>query len=656
MSIKNGLNRFNSAVCGYYHNSLNYVGTTAVEWKDLRNNINFFQKISISQLGCIDFFNAYRGTNLLGELASRLNATYLTDFPGFIKVIHAWFKPINAYSVHDNALLEKLVSAYAAGFDKDYSGEDLKNDLRDTLKEYLIDLTTIKGKGYQFGFATSREFLTNLRDHIDAKSGPEFAGYRMDLATRVGEVPLREISWVQLLIKDTFIYVDAMTIVYYFKEWGFLDTAKWAASIGQVRGFGWVNNIDFYTSFKFTMLFAYTGLLIDAGSRVYQAYGRTSDSSLGPAAKHNAPWDAVTAAAECVFYTIGVLSSLEVINDDPVLIALSLVAAKTIGCFSCAAKKSEMFDTPAQYGVAKPSLFSRFSDNVSDRLSSVTQQRHVALAIEKLSTLAKKVMSTVSSIFDYLVVLIDLENDGFDKGLKSLIPKTSIADQSLEYYGKEAVFEECRTSLEWFKDAIYATKIFSSIPRWLVINPHTKDVELRCPLYEWNKGLGENGEFELKWKEPERWSTTFGDIANALDTSKFIHKNIYPLEYCAGIGKIIYESHIPVFGAVKNIPVLEQVYSTNVKNIPTFIGATIDIGAQLYRLFINRDWNQFNWENRFKLAGNIGKLVLIWWNEPSFWFDVAASFTGDAGLIKYWIGVGKAKAKFNHPNDRTVTV
>ncbi len=679
MSIRNGINGFGSAIWEYCQTSLNYVGSTAASWKNLRNDISFFQKISILQKECINFFNAYRGTNQLTKLASALDSTYVTDLGDGVKTIHEWFKPINANSVHANALLDKVVDAYASVMltRNTIARENIEEFIRPILKQFIDDLNDPSpNTGRQFGYSTSAEFLNHLRDHIKAHlSGPEDPCWNLDLAFEVGEVPLNEISWARWAANKIFNYVSAMTVVYYLKEWDLLNTAKLAANIGKLPLLGFVDKIDFFKGFKCAILLGYTGLLADAGSRLFRAIFRQNDPSLGPVAKQNAPWDTAYAALECFLYTMGIAG---VFKNNPVWMALSLIAAKGVGSLGSAAKKSDIYDTPSEYGVAKPSLISRISNRAAAILSPITHQRHVAILLDKISQVAGKVLSFVGAVFDQLNELIDIEKDGFYRLYNSLIPDLCIIDtllvmnakgvefiytikgviidlsfvnRLLDIIGQEALFTKMRATLGFHKEVIYATKIFTSIPNWIAGNIK-KGFKLSSPLYQWN---ADKQVYESKWKESASWVTTLGDISYLFETTKFMRKyEIYGFDCFVEIGRKISESRIPVFGAyVKNVPILKQIY-INPKNIPVVGIATIEICKQvpqIYKYVRKREGDGFDWENRCKLTANIGKIALIYWDvvESDLRFELLASVTGKGGLIKYLIGQSKAKKKFNSP-------
>jgi hypothetical protein len=656
MFIKNGINSLNANICDYYHNSVDYIGSAAHSWKDLRNDISFSQKMSILQKACIEFFNEIRGTNQLIKLAAKLDATFVTDIWDPVKAVHEWFKPYNSNSVHANELLDKLVAAYTSHCNLEGdSVVELKGTLKLGLEKFLNDLNNPgPDTGRQFGYWTSSKFLTVLQDHLSKVIVENPSEVKFDLAEAVGDIPLKYIPWSLWIANRIFNYVGIMTVVYYSKEWDFIDTGRLAANIGKLPILSWVKDIEFSKGFKIAILTGYAALLADAGSKLYKSIYKPQDPSLGPVAKQNAPWDVAYNALECAFYAIGVVG---IFKSSPTWIILSVFAAKLTGCLGSVNKKSDHFDTPSGYGVAEPSLISRIKTKIATILAPITHQRHIAIVLQKISAIAEKILSAIGTVFDYLYELVDLSKDGLYKFYKSLLPKLSIADRLLALKGKDPLFTKCRSTLDKHMKWISMSKIVTSIPNWIVRNPEVERFSLSrahryfrisSPLHAWD---AEKKVFKLKLTEAKRWVTALGDFSNLLDTFKFLRDNeVYHFNYFVEIGSKISEAQIPFFGAyVKDIPILQQI-ARSPKNIPVVAAALIDMSAQLYNRIVKGRKSEFNFENSCKFAGNIGKIAIIAWDAPGLMgFDILSSFTGDAGLIKYWIGQSKAKKKFNAP-------
>lgn len=530
---------------------------------------------------------------------------------------------------------------YHADFDtkEELAREQLGKEIAPIVKKFVEGLGD-QNQGNQFGYATSEAFLTDLNKrlikHYTAQN-PDDPLINFDLPLAIGDVPLLPVTWGEWATDNLFNAVSVGTIIYYLKDWNLLDTAKWAASIGTVRGLSFVNQVNFMTAFEGVILCAFTSALIEASRKCISIY-RDSDPTLGPNAKHNAPRDVAAAAAEAAFYGIGILSLTGMITKDPLIIALSLVAAKTVGSFNIAGRRFDVADTPATLGdPASPSLISRIKSAVSKFINPILQQKHVALVTEK-------VMFVVTKFFEFLNDVVDMQKDGFDKLYKSLLPKLKFLDN---FVFEKPMLGKMRATLEWHKEIIYASKIFNSIPNWLVKNPKTGFYEVRCPLYKWNKT---KECYELKLFEAKGWYQTFLDISNVFETSKFLRKNqIYGFDYFVAIGDGLANKQLSVFGYsafVKDIPILKHVNGTP-KNIPVVIASVIDMGSQLYQRYVEGDKEQFNWEGKFRFAGNVGKIGICA-VDPSdnFGNTLLESCTGDAGLFKHWISQYKNRERF----------
>lgn len=643
MFIKDSVNSMSNAIGGYYQKSLNQLGSTATAWKVLRNDINFFEKICILQKANIDFFNVCRGTTQLTQLANKLETAFLANLAEIFVTIQEWLKPYNANSVHAGALLAKLTDEYAPLLESEkISKVQIEAHLKDILGHFISNLGDAS-KGRQFGYHSSSEFLNHLQKHINQSLPRRCETFseeakNLNLAQKVGNIPLKSISWAQLAANRAFNYVSVATWISYGSEWGFIDTARLASQIGKVSCFAWVNQIEFYKAFKCSLVVAYGALLADSTSRLYQKMFRANDPSLGPKAKHNAPWETVTNVAECAFHSIGAFG---VLKSNPAMVTLSLIAAKLTGSVASVSKEYDTFDTPKEHGVAKPSLTGRIFTKVADILSPVTHQRHVAAVLNKISRI-------FASVIEGLYQINDLEKDGFYKFYKAIVPTMSLIDGVRALNNKTAWFATCRPQFEWHMEVISASKIFGSVPNWIVRNPKTQNFEVRTPLHKWNH---EKKVYELKWNEVQGWLTACGDFSNLLDTAKFMRTNqIYHFNSIVEFGRKISESRIPLFGAqVKDVPILQQVYKTP-KYLTGVVGIVIDMAHQLYRYGIKGEKSAFNWENSFKFGENIGKIALISWDASnSIYFDAIGCFTGNTGLIKYWISQYKARDRFNSP-------
>lgn len=623
--IKSELNIYSGAIVDYF-------GEKAGKLKQLRMDIHFSQKISILAKACIELANQLYGMVKFDRLVKVLGSTFVSDFFEGIPTIHAWLKPINANSVHANALFNKVIAVYERD---DVVSDENRTKIKDGVAQFLNDLGD-KEKGYQFGYATSDQFLKVLHNRLD-----QILKIPEDKILGIKEVPLHSVSWGEWLTSNAFNFVSAATVVCYLREWNLLDTAKWAASIGSIPGFSWVNNLNFQFSFECAILTAFGLSLVEslrkASSGVITFFKNPDGTAIGEIARKNARWEAIASAAEAVFFSIGILSLLEVITKDPVIVALSLIAAKLIGGLKIIYRKHDLFDTQAPTDTPQPSLVSRVKASVSGFIGAIAEKIYIA-------SLAERVMSAVRKIFDLLNDLIDLQKDGFDKLYKVLLPHFKLLDK---FVLNAPLFEKCRETLEWHKDVIYAAKIFSVFPNWIRKVPDSNSWVISTPLHKWNNT---KKCYELSLADPSTWVKTLYDFASVFETAKFLRKNaIYSFDYFVKVGSDLADKQIPLFGyAVKDIPLLKHI-SSSPKNIMIGLASFIDICAQLWKAIIKGDSKQFSVENLAHFVSNIGKMILVTWEATSsLGFNIVEIITGDAGLIKYWFTQYNKRSEFNN--------
>jgi len=614
----------------FYTDSVETIGSTAEKWKKFRNDPALFQKICYLGKSSVDGMNALRSTNKLIKLSKVLGGAALTDFFEPISSALAYMKPVNVNTVHVPALVKIINSTGLVQV-----GQSFEDQTTNDLDQFLTMLSDIEC-GQQFGFADSAGFLLAYQHFVTQKRGLDYFN-NCDLTTKIEQVPLIHVRWGEWLTGKSFEVLGIMTVTYYFKEWNFIETASWAAKIGQVQGFNWVNIVSFGVVFQGVILTSFACALAVAVRKIYAKY--KSDPSISPSAKARARYEAVGSLVEAVYAGKVLLTDLNIIKYNPLFLALSLFADKSIGSICIVEKPPLQRDTPMSQ-VAKPKVIDRINSKVTALFSPLKKLPGTAY----LTTTAEKINNFVTTILEVSNDFVNLEKDGFDRLYKIVIPALLIIDRAFKQSEAvtNAVFKKCISSMQWHKDLIYATKIFNTIPHWIARNPETKKFNFTTPFYIYNKAKR-----SYRFQPIDGLSTALLDISAVGDLTKFIRKNeLYRFDYFVNIGNQIAEKQISVFGysvVVKDIPALGKI-NQSPKEIFVVLNSLLRLGEQVFKR-IKGDKQQFQGKKLSDFVGHIGKIVVCSIKPTdTYLFDFICLLTSASGL-SYLVGQHKLRQK-----------
>lgn len=136
--------------------------------------------------------------------------------------------------------------------------------------------------------------------------------------------------------------VDVGCIGIYLQGWKLLDTAKWAAQIGQYRLFNWVK--DCQLGHVVTGL-VWTGFTL----KLIEAVRKLTDEKLVLTSqqKRQATWDVITSTAESILFGATYLSQTGRLRINATYLLCGAIIAKSLGLLAIAVQpKREFFQRP----------------------------------------------------------------------------------------------------------------------------------------------------------------------------------------------------------------------------------------------------------------------------------------------------------------------
>jgi hypothetical protein len=323
--------------------------------KELRDNTNFFQKVcqvANAALQLIIIRSSQAAS--LASFSFVLATANMHDFYRFLNHLRDIFVPVNANNLNENIILDDLVEYFNAQIgvlpnEKAQLREFLKAKLNAQLNQMLK---------YGDAYYNLEDFKKVLKTRLEKETAAEFNQYGFLQITldQIKGVELTDLKkenedyhvayWMrkapltERIMNLNWMVVDWGTVAVCFQEWKILDTAKWAARIGQYPGLQWVNN--------FRLSSWVIGLVCSAfGLKFYEAVRKLADEALTPQEKRNACWDAVSSLGEFILYGAVFLNHIGKTRFDNVYIHCFAIVAKSLGLLSIATKpKHEFFKLP----------------------------------------------------------------------------------------------------------------------------------------------------------------------------------------------------------------------------------------------------------------------------------------------------------------------
>jgi len=275
------------------------------------------------------------------KLIFTLNSVNAQVVYSLFKQPHDWFYPVTAHKIQEEEFMNRVSHAVNNAFKLNQPDHQLLAFGRKVAAKQL-ELMKTTDDAYQ----NEKELcqaLEKLAINLSAKEN-EGKGVTSSLQTNVYydffqvrnqlfkdlKVPFRRQTYLgEKLTTIVFAIVDLQATLFTFKYWNVVDTAKWAAKIGQFKGFGWVQNRDLEYVLRAT-------LCVGFALKLYEATRQLVDPLMNreilreKEERTKVIWDIVTAGADLVSNGIGFLNHAHVLRFSPTIIYGSLFAARMI--------------------------------------------------------------------------------------------------------------------------------------------------------------------------------------------------------------------------------------------------------------------------------------------------------------------------------------
>lgn len=338
--------------CNTMHQNALSVG---VRFKELRNDPEFFQKVC--QI-------AYASLQLIASLDAVSSIFFTTaamhDFYRVIRYPRHWFFPVDSKAIDEFAALkdlthylaQEIVGKAESVFDEEEEEIELRDEVLDTLlcdivKECLKDQLKLMEDNND-AYRSLDEFIGQLQKRLrkveseDFNFG-DFKFSELDLsglneANREYHVSqwIRHVPLIEKIMNINWAVVDVITVAWCAKEWNLFDTAKHAATIGQCRGFQWVQNQNLEHWLIGLVFSAYAWKLLEAVRKL-------RDEALTTEEKHQARWNAVASLAEMAFFGSLFTNLIGKTQINNAYVHLLAIGAKSLGLLSIATRPRHQF-------------------------------------------------------------------------------------------------------------------------------------------------------------------------------------------------------------------------------------------------------------------------------------------------------------------------
>lgn len=302
----------------------------------IRNNPDFFQKMCQVAYASLQLIEAHNpGMTYLSRFQFALGTYLMHDFYSMIKKPYQWCFPVRADTIDENAVLASLTQVLQAQLDPlgQYNTTEIAHIAKSALKTRLELMARTDD-----GFKNAKGFKDVLENQIRAMHSPSFSLTTVTLAPI--EVTLKSVSIGERLTNYNWTLVDMGTVLTFFREWNFVDTAKWADRIGHIRGFQWVNSNSLDAWVVGGVCTGFSLKLVEASRKLW--YVKMTDND-----RRQARWDVITSVVELTFYSplfLNLVGKTAIANSTLQWFA---VGAKSLGLISLATRPKHVYFAPA---------------------------------------------------------------------------------------------------------------------------------------------------------------------------------------------------------------------------------------------------------------------------------------------------------------------
>lgn len=299
-----------------WNNVKSGVGCTAQRLKVCARDTDFFQKIAqVIASGAMLKGASNPAYETFSRFATVLGTASLHDFYHIAQQPFEQLFPITFESVDEKKLLQWLLN-----YLKKYNAPRYLEVKNKHVKQMKLFFNKEGEKG--FPFHSIEKLRESFCKHWDIDSiklddywKNEFKGV------------IRPKSLLDKVINKVWLVVDIGCVTSYLSEWNLLDTAKWAAKIGQYQGFQWINKQKLE---NWVVASVVTGFALKLVSSVAVLRNKKSTQP----EKQRARWDVVTSVAESALYGTMLWTQLRNKRGYEATINWLTIGAKSLGIMS----------------------------------------------------------------------------------------------------------------------------------------------------------------------------------------------------------------------------------------------------------------------------------------------------------------------------------
>jgi hypothetical protein len=340
-----GIRQVLNSVADFSNACIFKVNASIFKVKEMRDTPLAFQKTFQTAYAAIQLGNLYFNTNHLSKFSSVAEAVNMHDFYLIFKVPRDYFFPINAESIDAPAVLASLKVELARQLPG--NTEDAIHEFAQTMLRKQLESMTKENDVYR----SKEHFLNALQNRVKEATATTRAdgtlilvrGNRNILDLSDVAVPLEPTTTLDRLIYWNWGFANVLCVGSYLKAWHLLDTAKYAASLGQNSASRWVKNQCLDTWLRGAVCLGFGMTLVEAANKL-------RNPQLIGEERSKTKRDLLVATCEVAYQGLGLAKHMKVLTFFPGDIHVFALITKGIG-LCCLVKNSNYrhnyFPSPA---------------------------------------------------------------------------------------------------------------------------------------------------------------------------------------------------------------------------------------------------------------------------------------------------------------------
>jgi hypothetical protein len=332
MEVKCHLSGFLESVGRYCNATKQSALSVIFSLQEFRKNTELCYLSCKISAACLDLIMMrYPVAAYLAKLNFTLkSAASMHDFYRILKDLYPWFFPINAHAIDERAVKKDLANFLQT----QRLGQTQEQICR--IAQECIEAQLKEMDKHNDAYRNLQEFRSKLQGYLQnyrmADNTLPFAN--IDLSNlnednRNYDVAkwMRHVSLIERIMALDWVAVNITTIAFTFREWGLLDTAKWADRIGQYPAFQWVRNAHLGTCL---IGLVFTGF----AWKFFESARKLHDEPLTPQAKSNARWALATSSVQLIFFGSIFLNQLGKTAFNHTYLSWLSIVANSLGLLS----------------------------------------------------------------------------------------------------------------------------------------------------------------------------------------------------------------------------------------------------------------------------------------------------------------------------------